>query len=60
VAYAPSEAPGIAVAVIIEHGEHGSSAAAPVARAVIQAWLDPEAAVSEAVVADAEADGAVE
>jgi penicillin-binding protein 2 len=60
VAYAPSEAPGIAVAVIIEHGEHGSSAAAPVARAVIQAWLDPEAAVSEAVVADPEADGAVE
>ena len=60
VAYAPSEAPGIAVAVIVEHGEHGSSAAAPVARAVIEAWLDPEAAVSEAVVADAEADGAVE
>jgi penicillin-binding protein 2 len=60
VAYVPSEAPGIAVAVIIEHGEHGSSAAAPVARAVIQAWLDPEASVGEAVVADPEADGAVE
>jgi penicillin-binding protein 2 len=60
VAYVPSEAPGIAVAVIIEHGEHGSSAAAPVARAVIQAWLDPEASVGEAVGADPEADGAVE
>jgi len=40
VAYAPSEAPRIAVAVIVEHGEHGSSAAAPIARAVIQFYLD--------------------
>ncbi|MDD2605451.1 MAG: penicillin-binding protein 2 [Desulfobacteraceae bacterium] len=48
VAYAPSEAPRIAVAVIIEHGEHGSSAAAPVARAVIRAYLDPAGAAEEA------------
>ena len=41
-AYAPSKNPKIAVAVIIEHGEHGSSAAAPVARAVIQAYLKPD------------------
>ena len=40
VAYAPSEDPDIAVAVIVEHGEHGSSAAAPVAKAVIQSYLD--------------------
>ncbi len=39
VAYAPSEDPKIAVAVLIEHGEHGSSAAAPVARELIKTYL---------------------
>jgi penicillin-binding protein 2 len=39
VAYAPSEAPKIAVAVLIEHGEHGSGAAAPIAREMIKAYL---------------------
>ncbi|MFZ5563265.1 MAG: penicillin-binding protein 2 [Thermodesulfobacteriota bacterium] len=39
VAYAPSKDPKIAVAVLVEHGEHGSSAAAPVARAMIEAYL---------------------
>jgi penicillin-binding protein 2 len=39
VAYAPSENPVIAVAVLIEHGEHGSSAAAPVARELIKTYL---------------------
>ena len=36
VAYAPRENPSIAVAVIVEHGEHGSSAAAPVAAEMIR------------------------
>jgi penicillin-binding protein 2 len=40
VAYAPSEAPRIAVSVIVEHGEHGSSAAAPIARDMIRAYLE--------------------
>lgn len=35
VCYAPAENPSIAISVIIEHGEHGSSAAAPVAQALI-------------------------
>ena len=39
VAYAPSTNPEIAVAVIVEHGEHGSSAAAPIAREMIKAYL---------------------
>ncbi len=39
IAFAPVEDPQIAVAVIIEHGGHGGSAAAPVARAVIERWL---------------------
>ena len=39
VAYAPAEAPKIAVAVLVEHGGHGGSAAAPLARGVIAKYL---------------------
>ncbi len=39
IAFAPAEAPQIAVAVMIENGEGGSSVAAPVAKAVMDAWL---------------------
>jgi len=39
VAYAPSENPQIAVTVVVEHGEHGSSAAAPIAREIIRTYL---------------------
>ena len=39
VAYAPSVDPQIAIAVIVEHGEHGSSAAAPIASEMIRAYL---------------------
>jgi len=43
VCYAPAQDPKIAIAVIIEHGEHGSSAAAPVAKELIHAYLgDPD------------------
>ena len=42
IAFAPIEAPTIAVAIIVENGG-GSSAAAPVARAVIDTWLLGEA-----------------
>ena len=39
VAFAPAEAPRIAVSVMIENGEGGSSVAAPVAKQVMDAWL---------------------
>lgn len=39
VAFAPVEDPQIAIAVIIENGGHGSSAAAPVARTVMDYYL---------------------
>src|SRR4030042_2498805 len=39
VGYAPAEDPKIAVAVMVEHGEHGSSAAAPIARDLIKTYL---------------------
>jgi penicillin-binding protein 2 len=39
VAYAPAPAPKIAVVVLIEHGGHGGSAAAPLAREMIKKYL---------------------
>jgi len=42
IAYAPFAQPSIAVAVVVEHGGGGSRQAAPVARAVIDAWLEYE------------------
>ncbi len=39
VAYAPFDHPGIAVAVLIEHGGHGGSAAAPLAKKLIEAYM---------------------
>lgn len=43
VAYAPADAPTIAVALVVEHGNSGSKAAAPVARAILDAYLRPPA-----------------
>ena len=39
IAYAPAENPAIAVAVMVENGGHGSSVAAPIARAVFDYYL---------------------
>jgi penicillin-binding protein 2 len=42
VAYAPAEAPRIAVSVLVEHGGHGSSAAAPIAREIVALYCGAE------------------
>ena len=42
VGFAPVEAPRIAVAVMVENGESGGRVAAPVARALFDAWLLPD------------------
>ncbi len=39
IALAPVEKPTIAVAVVVEHGGGGATAAAPIARKVIDAWM---------------------
>ncbi|WP_119717085.1 penicillin-binding protein 2 [Cognatilysobacter tabacisoli] len=39
VGYAPAENPTIAIAVVVEHGGYGGTAAAPIARKVFDAWL---------------------
>lgn len=39
VAYAPFKNPEIAIAIIIEHGGHGGTTAAPIAKAIIQSYF---------------------
>ena len=52
VAYAPSEDARIAIAVMVEHGEHGSSMAAPIAKEMIATYFQ-EDGLSPKVVARA-------
>ena len=47
IAYAPAKNPRIAISVIVENGEAGSSAAAPVARHVIDAWFSIDRAENQ-------------
>lgn len=56
--FAPAERPEIAVTVLVEHGLHGGSAAAPIAKAVLEKYFgqrgrDPEK-ISSAVLFDEE------
>ncbi|HEY4579421.1 MAG TPA: penicillin-binding transpeptidase domain-containing protein, partial [Candidatus Acidoferrales bacterium] len=44
VGYAPRRNPEIVVAVLVEHGLHGSSAAAPVARDIIKRYYEKKSA----------------
>ncbi|MBI5042176.1 MAG: penicillin-binding protein 2 [Gammaproteobacteria bacterium] len=39
IAFAPAEAPRIAVAIVAEHGGHGSSVAAPIARVILDQYF---------------------
>lgn len=45
-AFAPVHDPQIAVAVVAEHGGHGGSVAAPIAAAIIDAYLNPKKAAN--------------
>lgn len=51
IAFAPVDDPKIAIAVLAEHAGHGGSEAAPVARAVMDAWLIKPADVPSRVEA---------
>jgi len=46
VSYAPVEKPRIAVAVLVEHMGHGGSAAAPLAKQIIEAYVKSQAPAS--------------
>jgi penicillin-binding protein 2 len=51
ICFAPVDAPRIAVAVLVENAGHGSTAAAPIARKVLEAFFHPAPAESVAVLA---------
>lgn len=55
IAYAPAENPKIALAVIVENGGHGGSAAGPIARKVMDYYLLGKLPPIEASAADAAA-----
>jgi penicillin-binding protein 2 len=57
IAYAPAEAPTIALAVLVENGGHGSSAAAPVARKVMDFYLLGKEPLIEHPAVQAEEEG---
>jgi len=42
IGFAPADDPQIAIAVAVEGGGYGGTSAAPIARKVFDAWLDPE------------------
>ena len=48
ISYAPTESPEIVVAVLVEHGGHGGSAAAPLARQVMEEYFKNKPPVREA------------
>jgi penicillin-binding protein 2 len=60
VAFAPYDAPEVAVAVVIEHGEHGGAAAAPIAGALLRKYFEQKGVIKRPVrpeESETEADG---
>ncbi len=49
VGFAPFDKPEVAVAVIIEHGEHGGGAAAPVAGRILRAYFEEKGIIRKPV-----------
>ncbi len=49
VAFAPYEKPEVAVAVVIEHGEHGGAAAAPIAGRILRAYFEGKGVIKKPV-----------
>lgn len=47
IAYAPSDNPAIAISVLVEHGGHGSSVAAPVAKTITEAMFKENKEIKE-------------
>lgn len=48
IAFAPFESPSIAISVLVEHGLHGSSAAAPIAKIITENLMKEKTVVKEA------------
>jgi penicillin-binding protein 2 len=52
VAFAPYERPEVAVSVIIEHGEHGGAAAAPIAGRILRKYFEGKGVIKKPVLKD--------
>lgn len=52
IGFAPFENPKIALAIIVENGEHGSSAAAPIAKQVLDAYMSSYQVTHQEISAD--------
>ena len=48
IAYAPSDTPSVAISILVEHGGHGASAAAPMAKAVTEGLFKEQAPIRSA------------
>ena len=59
VAFAPYDKPEIAVAVVVEHGEHGGGAAAPVAGQVLRKYFEAKGVIKRPV-SDSDKDDAAD
>ena len=59
IAFAPADAPRIAIAVIVENGMHGGTTAAPIARAMMDYYLLGKLPKGEVVKAPAAAEGGI-
>lgn len=60
VAFAPFDKPEIAVAVVVEHGEHGGSAAAPIAGRILRAYFDGKKPVHKQSVPPSKEEGSAD
>lgn len=49
VAFAPFDKPEVAVSVVVEHGEHGGAAAAPIAGAILRAYFEQKGVIRKPV-----------
>jgi len=56
-AFAPADAPEIAVGVFVEHGLHGATAAAPVAQRILARYFEKKAEIAEAIARSETASG---
>ena len=52
VGYAPADRPTVAFAIFVEHGGHGGTAAAPIARQVLEVYFGKRVAPEEVALAE--------
>ena len=50
IAFAPSDAPSVAMSILVEHGMHGASAAAPIAKAVAETMFKQQQDIKSAAL----------